>query len=126
MNEIELFGALAVSLMAGCYALEARSPVFTLLFACGCVASSAYAALIGSWPFATVEFLWAGVAVRRFLARKSPLDSILNPARRAYSYARSKIWKLGASKLSGDAPEARARPCGRPHTSRGPAGESPI
>ena len=63
---IEIFGAIAVSLMALFYALEKRSPVFILLFACACLASSGYAALIRSWPFAAVELLWAGVALHRW------------------------------------------------------------
>ena len=62
----ELFGAFAVSCMALFYALEPRGPIFTLLFAFACLASSAYAVVIASWPFAVVEFLWAGLAVRRW------------------------------------------------------------
>ena len=64
---IELFGALAVSLMVLFYALEERSPTFVLLFAGACLASSLYAFAIRSWPFAGVEFLWAGIAARRWL-----------------------------------------------------------
>ena len=67
MEVVEIFGALAVSSMALFYALEDRSAWFILLFAGACLASSGYAALIRSWPFATVELLWAGVAVRRFI-----------------------------------------------------------
>jgi hypothetical protein len=70
---IELFGALAVSLMVLFYALEERSPIFVLLFAGACLASSLYAFAIRSWPFAAVEFLWAGIAVRRWVhARRTP------------------------------------------------------
>lgn len=62
--------------MAIFYALEERSPYYTLLFAGACLASSAYAVRIDSWPFAVVELLWAGVALRRFLRRqrKLPLE----------------------------------------------------
>ncbi len=63
----DLFGAAAVSLMMVFYALERRSPVFILLFAGACLASSAYAFAIRSWPFAIIEFLWAGVAARRWI-----------------------------------------------------------
>ncbi len=56
--------------MAACYALEARSPRFVLLFAGFCLASSAYAVAIASWPFAVVELLWAGIAWRRY--RRAP------------------------------------------------------
>ena len=68
MNDagIEAFGGLAVSSMALCYALEPRAAVFVLLFALSCLASSFYAVLIRSWPFAVVELLWAGVAFRRW------------------------------------------------------------
>ncbi len=68
---IEVFGAVAVSLMAVFYALERRSPIFVLLFAFACLAASLYAAAIGSWPFAVIEFLWSGIAANRWLqARK--------------------------------------------------------
>ena len=70
---VEVFGAVSVSLMAIFYALEERSPFFTLLFSGACLASSAYAVLIQSWPFAVVELLWAGVAARRFARRNSKL-----------------------------------------------------
>lgn len=67
MTFVETFGAVAVSSMALFYALEERSPWFILLFVGACLASSGYAVMIRSWPFATVELLWAGVAVRRFV-----------------------------------------------------------
>ena len=71
---VEVFGALAVSGMAASYALEPRARVFVLLFAVACLASSVYAVLIRSWPFAVVELLWAGVALRRWQTdpRRSP------------------------------------------------------
>lgn len=65
--DVEWFGAVAVSLMALFYALEQRSPTFVLLFAGACLASSCYAFAIRSWPFAAVELLWAGIAVRRWI-----------------------------------------------------------
>lgn len=67
MDFVEIFGAIAVSLMALFYALEDRGPVFILWFALACLASSAYATAISSWPFAVIEFLWAGIALRRWL-----------------------------------------------------------
>ena len=66
MDRIEWFGAMAVSGMALCYALEQRSPAFILLFGVACLASSAYAVAIRSWPFAIVELLWAVVAFKRW------------------------------------------------------------
>jgi hypothetical protein len=68
MEKLDVFGFAAVTCMVLCYALEARGPVFVLLFAAACLAASVYAVAIRSWPFATVEFLWAGIALRRFRA----------------------------------------------------------
>lgn len=67
---LTLFGAAALTFMMLMYALERRGPRFILLFACGCVLSSAYGFLAGTWPFGVVEALWALIAVRRF-ARES-------------------------------------------------------
>ncbi|HUV58442.1 MAG TPA: hypothetical protein VMV96_06540 [Acidimicrobiales bacterium] len=63
---VTLFGVLAVSFMMTMYALEARARVFILLFAFGCVLSSAYGFLSGAWPFGVVESLWTLVALRRW------------------------------------------------------------
>ena len=67
---VEVFGLVAVSLMVAFYALEDRAPGYTLAFAVACLLASLYAALIRSWPFAAVELLWAGVALRRFWLRR--------------------------------------------------------
>ena len=53
------------------YALERRDPRFVLAFAAGCALSSAYGFLSGGWPFGVVEFIWCGIATRRFLAHAS-------------------------------------------------------
>ena len=66
MDGVELFGAVAVTAMVVFYALESRSSRYVLLFACACATSGIYAALIGAWPFAVVESIWAVVAVRRW------------------------------------------------------------
>lgn len=63
----EVFGAVAVSIMAISYGLESRSRWFVFVFAVACLASSLYAGLIHAWPFAAVEVLWAGIALRRWL-----------------------------------------------------------
>jgi len=69
---ITLYGVCAVTFMMTMYALERRGPVFVLLFAVGCVLSSAYGFLSGAWPFGVVELVWAGVAVQRWRgARRS-------------------------------------------------------
>lgn len=66
---IELYGTAAVGLMALSYALEERGLAFRWLFAVSCLAAAFYAALIGSWPFALIETLWAGAAARRAARR---------------------------------------------------------
>jgi hypothetical protein len=52
------------------YALEPRHPRFVLAFAFGCVLSSAYGFLAGTWPFGVVELVWAAVAVNRYMAAR--------------------------------------------------------
>lgn len=61
------FGATAVTFMMVMYALERRHPAFILAFALGCLLSSAYGFLAGTWPFGVVEAIWAGVAVHRYV-----------------------------------------------------------
>ena len=63
---LTLFGAAAVTFMMLMYALERRGEAFVLAFACGCLLSSAYGFLAGTWPFGVVEAVWAGVAVHRY------------------------------------------------------------
>ncbi len=72
MSGIDIFGFLAVLIMVTAYALEDRAPAFVLLFASACLAAAAYAALIRSWPFASVETLWSAIAFRRWLRRRAP------------------------------------------------------
>ncbi len=67
MPLVEIFGATVVSLMALFYALEDRGPVYILLFSLACLAASGYAVAIRSWPFAIIEFLWSGIALRRWM-----------------------------------------------------------
>lgn len=68
---LTLFGALAVTAMLVCYALERRSPVFVLAFAGACLASSLYGFLQGAWPFGVVELVWSGVALQRWRGRRA-------------------------------------------------------
>jgi RsiW-degrading membrane proteinase PrsW (M82 family) len=63
---LTVFGACAVTFMMLMYAFEHRRPGFILAFACGCVLSSAYGFLAGTWPFGVVECVWAMVAVNRY------------------------------------------------------------
>ncbi|MGM4885260.1 hypothetical protein AB7813_07275 [Tardiphaga sp. 20_F10_N6_6] len=67
MDPLSLFGLFAVSAMLVCYALEARSPWFTLAFAGACGLGSLYGFLQGAWPFGLVEAIWAGVALRKWM-----------------------------------------------------------
>lgn len=64
---LTLFGACAVTFMMLMYALEARGHGFVLAFAAGCLLSSSYGFLAGTWPFGVVEAIWAAVAVKRYL-----------------------------------------------------------
>jgi hypothetical protein len=73
MDPLSAYGALAVTAMLVFYALEPRSPVFVLAFACACLASSGYGFLQGAWPFGVVEFIWSGVALRRWWVRRRTL-----------------------------------------------------
>jgi len=63
---VTLYGVLALSFMMVMYALERRGRRFVLLFALGCVLSSAYGFLSGAWPFGVVELIWSGIALRRY------------------------------------------------------------
>ena len=65
MDTLTAFGLFAVSAMLLCYALEERSPWWTLGFAVACVLGSAYGFLQGAWPFGLVEGVWASVAAHR-------------------------------------------------------------
>jgi hypothetical protein len=60
------FGAAALTFMMLMYALESRSDRFILAFGCGCLLSSAYGFLAGTWPFGVVEAIWAVIAFRRY------------------------------------------------------------
>lgn len=66
VDPVEAFGTVAVTAMVVFYALESRNARYVLLFAGACAASGTYAAIIGAWPFAVVESIWAVVAVRRW------------------------------------------------------------
>ena len=66
MSILTVFGLIAVTLMLIFYALETRSPWYTLGFAAACVLGSVYGFLQGAWPFGLVEAVWSLVAVRRW------------------------------------------------------------
>jgi hypothetical protein len=83
------FGAAAVTFMMLMYALEHRGRRFVLAFACGCLLSSAYGFLAGTWPFGVVEAIWAAIAVRRWHSSKPPVDG--GPASGAASLRRARV-----------------------------------
>lgn len=69
---LTVFGAAAVTFMMLMYALERRHRAFVLAFACGCLLSSAYGFLAGTWPFGVVEAIWALIALRRYRTARIP------------------------------------------------------
>lgn len=69
MTALSAFGLAAVSGMMLCYALEERSPWYTLGFAIACALGSIYGFLQGAWPFGIVEAVWCVVALRKWRVR---------------------------------------------------------
>jgi len=69
MDALSLFGLAAVTAMLIFYALEDRSPWYTLTFAGACALGSAYGFLQGAWPFGLVELMWTAVPVNRWRMR---------------------------------------------------------
>lgn len=63
---LTVFGACAVTFMMLMYALERRHDAFIVAFAAGCLLSSSYGFLAGTWPFGVVEAVWALVALNRY------------------------------------------------------------
>ncbi len=72
---LTIYGVLAVGFMMTMYALESRGPSYILAFAAGCLLSSGYGFLAGTWPFGIVEMLWSVVAIRRWLSLRTVSDS---------------------------------------------------
>ena len=70
MNLLPAFGLFAVTAMLVTYALEERSHWFTLAFAAAYALGSAYGFLQGAWPFGFAEFIWSGVALRKWASHK--------------------------------------------------------
>ena len=67
---LTLFGSIAVATMLLSYWLEYRSKWFILIFAAGCAATATYTLIEEVYPITVIEFLWALVALRRFLGRR--------------------------------------------------------
>jgi hypothetical protein len=70
MDALTLFSLAAVTAMLVFYALENRSPWFSLAFGGACAFGSAHGFLQGGWPFGVVEAIWALVAVKRWRIRR--------------------------------------------------------
>lgn len=74
------FGVVAAIAMVMSYALEAHHRRWIAVFAAACAVASFYAFATGAWLFAALEFVWAGIALRRFLAAPTTTP----PAERAF------------------------------------------
>ncbi len=72
---VTIYGVCAVTFMMTMYALERRGNRYVLLFALGCVLSSAYGFLSGAWPFGVVELVWSTIAFRRYRSERSATGS---------------------------------------------------
>lgn len=66
---LTIFGAIAVSIMAGAYCLEDRSRWYTLLFSGASLATAIYTGLAGVYPIMVIEAIWSLIALRRFMTR---------------------------------------------------------
>jgi hypothetical protein len=71
---VTIYGVSAITFMMTMYALERRGNIYVLLFAVGCVLSSAYGFLSGAWPFGVVELVWSAIAYRRYRSERAQLD----------------------------------------------------
>ena len=69
---VTIYGVCAVTFMMAMYALERRHRRYILLFALGCLLSSAYGFLSGAWPFGVVEAIWTFIALRRYIVAGRP------------------------------------------------------
>jgi hypothetical protein len=72
---LTFFGIVALTFMMAMYALEKRGPGFVLAFAVGCALSSAYGFASGAWPFGVVEAIWTVIALRRYLASRTSIET---------------------------------------------------
>ena len=72
MSPLTAYGLFAVTAMLVCYALDGRSPWWTLGFAASCLLGSSYGFLQGAWPFGLVEAAWSAVAAWRWWRRIHP------------------------------------------------------
>lgn len=71
-NAITVYGVCVLTFMMLMYMLERRHRRFVLAFALGCLLSSLYGFLSGTWPFGVVEAIWCVVAVVRYTRPPAP------------------------------------------------------
>jgi hypothetical protein len=71
MDALTVFGLAAVTAMLIFYALEDRSPRYSLAFAGACAPASIYGFLQGAWPFGLAEAVWSLVAANRWRVRRA-------------------------------------------------------
>jgi uncharacterized membrane protein len=67
---LDSWGFVSVAAMARAYSLERRVSTAVVIFAVASASASGYAVAIGSWHFATVEAVWAAIALRRWWSRR--------------------------------------------------------
>jgi hypothetical protein len=74
---ITIFGVIAAAAMVLFNIRESeRRPVYTLYFACACLAAAAYGFLSHSTVFAVLEVIWGALAFGKwFRARNIPITS---------------------------------------------------
>jgi len=63
------FGLFTAAAMLVTYALEEKSPWFTLALSAACALGSVYVFLQGAWPFGILEAIWAVVAFAKWRRR---------------------------------------------------------
>jgi len=63
------FGLFTAVAMLVAYALEEKSPWFTLALAAACSLGSMYVFLQGAWPFGILEAVWTLVALAKWYRR---------------------------------------------------------
>ena len=73
---LTIFGAIAVSIMAGAYWFEARSVWLTLIFAAASLATAIYSGLSEVYPIMVIEGVWSLIALHRFRARLGGLREV--------------------------------------------------
>ena len=69
LSPLTAFGLFAVTAGLICYALEDRSPWWSLGFAGANALAAVYGFLQGAWPFGLIEIFWCLAALNRLRTR---------------------------------------------------------